>query len=274
MAYNAEAESENTPVNIFARLFLVIIMMTLLIASVIFVGWLNEPGNFPFKKVELVNRLENQESKELQKIAAKALNGGFFSLNVDAFRAELLDKLPWLKSISVRKIWPDKLLIEIAEHKPVVRWQSANGYQLLSQEGIIFAPVLSDTQKAKFNQMALFSGPETSAKKVLGKCFALNENLKRLDLIIKQCGMNKRRTWGLGLTGDVDIKLGKENISQQLERFIQVFSGKLKKYISAVEYVDLRYANGFSVKWNTDNALYDSLQNSLPKQLINKTLSN
>ena len=299
MAHNGALKSENKLVDIITRLFLVIIVIVLLASLVMFIDWLNKPGNFAFKKVELVNRLENQESRELQKIAAKALNGGFFSLNVDEFRAELLDKLPWVRSVSVRKIWPDKLLIEIAEYQPVVRWQSVDSgyvqqqtegslatdsYQLLSQDGIIFEPMLTDVQKDKFNMMALLSGPEISAKNVLTKCVEINKNIKKLGLGIKYCGMNKRRTWRLGLTSlsisasgitqndDMDIKLGKENIMHQLERFVQVFSGKLKRYLSSIEYVDLRYSNGFSVKWNTNNILQNSVQDTMQSSVHKSSL--
>ena len=273
MAYYDENNTEDKPVNILSRLFLIFFIMVFLTSSVMFVSWLNQPGNFPFKKVELVNRLENQESKELQKIAAKALNGGFFSLDVAEFRAELLNQLPWVKAVSVRKVWPNKLLVEITENKPVVRWLSAElkteHYQLLSEDGIVFEPELTDAQKLKFNSMALFSGPKVNAKKILNKCFEISNNLKKVDLGIKHCGMNKRRTWTLTLsTMDVkkehdknlDIKLGKEKIIQQLDRFIDVFSGKLKQYLSSIEYVDLRYSNGFSVKWNVTKTLDEPLQ--------------
>lgn len=276
MISNVEDKKENIQIAIFAKLLLVLTVITFILSLVISVNWLNKPGNFPFKKVELINQLENQESNELQLIAAKALNGGFFSLNVDEFRAELLDKLPWIKSVSVRKIWPDKLAVEITEYKPVVRWKlvdntvqkKTNDYQLLSQNGIAFKPKLTEKQKLKFNRMALFSGPELSEKKVLDKCFEINKNLKTLDLGIEHCGMNKRRTWRLVLlplattngANSIDIKLGKDNIIQKLERFIQIFSGKLKQYLNSVEYVDLRYSNGFSIKWNTSNTLQNIYQ--------------
>lgn len=279
MGDSGQEQSENKWTLIIGRLFLVLLVISLLTSSVMLVSWLNKPGNFPFKKVELVNRLENQESSELQIIAANALNGGFFSLDVDEFRSDLLSQLPWVQSVSVRKVWPNKLLVEIAEYKPVVRWVSAedllktargsslneiDNYQLLSQEGIIFAPKLTKMQKYKFNNMALLSGPKVSAKHVLKKCVEISKDLKKIDLAINHCGMNKRRTWKLSLTQNMDvnldIKLGKENILQPLEAFIEVFSGKLKPYLKSVEYADLRYSNGFSIKWNVRHELQDTLQ--------------
>jgi len=287
MAIDKYGKSDNNRAKIFTRLLLLLTSFAVIASFMMLFNWLNSPKNFPFKKVELVNSLKNQESSELQQIAAKALNGGFFSLDVDAFRAELLTTLPWVKSVSVRKIWPDKLLVEISEYKPIVRWHSVgalikaeNRYQLLSQDGVIFEPMLTAAQKVKFDKMALFSGPIMAVKKVLEKCLIMNESVKLLGLEIKQCGMNKRRTWALSLkpksllatdlnkknTIAMNIKLGKENIMQQLERFVQVFSGKLKQYLSSVEYADLRYSNGFSIKWIAEHGFDKGLHKTLQQQ--------
>ncbi|MCN4143563.1 MAG: FtsQ-type POTRA domain-containing protein [Thiohalomonas sp.] len=244
-------------------------------------SWLTKPGNFPFKKIELVNQLENQKSKELQRMTANVMNGGFFSLNVEQLRADLLAKLPWVKSVSVRKVWPDKLLLKIIEHKSVARWLSVeknsdlDETQLLSQNGIVFNPVLTDKQERQFAQMTLLMGTNSNAEKVLTNCVQINKKLKQLGLAVKECGMNERRSWKLklSLNNDLDLKLGKEKIIQKLERFINVFSGQLKQYLSSVESVDLRYSNGFSVKWIPAASITGALTNSLDNSLQNKALT-
>jgi len=213
------------------------------------------------------------------------LKGGFFSLNIDQLRADLLARLPWVTSVSIRKVWPDKLLIKIVEHKPVARWLSVGksdrkiGTQLLSEQGVAFTPQLTDKQKLKFSHMVLLTGTITNVKKILTNCVQINNQLKKLDIHIKQCGMNERRSWGikLALDNEVDIKLGKEKIMLQLERFSEVFSGQLKKYLSSIESADLRYANGFSIKWKAvevlDDKLTDTLDNSNKNSLQNKVLN-
>ncbi len=246
---------------------MMILVLTLL-TSWWLINWLNKPGNFSFKKIELINQLHNQESKELTSIAAKALNGGFFSLNIEQFKSEFLTQLPWVKSVAIRKIWPDKLLLEIVEHKPVARWLSVDKNmpetitQLLSQQGHIFTPDLSSRQKKKFMYMALLTGTKNNAQQVLKNCVQFNQQLKLLNSGIKQCGMNKRRSWRIKLFTDnnVAIKLGKKNITAHLERFIKAFSGPLKIYLKAVDIADLRYANGFSIKWKQVNLLPDTAQ--------------
>lgn len=281
MGNSEEKTTDVTKIKVLTTLLLLMIFVGLLTASWLFMSWLTKPGNFPFKKVELVNQLENQKSKELQRMTANVMNGGFFSLNVDQLRADLLAKLPWVKSVSVRKVWPDKLLLKIIEHKPVARWLSVeknsdlNETQLLSQNGIVFNPVLTDKQERQFAQMTLLTGTNSNAEKVLTNCVQINKKLKQLGLAVKQCGMNERRSWKLklSLNNDLDLKLGKEKIIQKLERFINVFSGQLKQYLSSIESVDLRYSNGFSVKWIPAASITGPLTNSLDNSLQNNALT-
>ncbi len=259
---------------VLAKLFIAMTLMLLLASFVVVFYWLNKPESFLFKKIELVNQLENQKADELQKVAEKSVEAGFFSLNVADFTQKLQYQLPWVKSVSVKKIWPNKLRIFIIEHKPIVRWISVEenknellsndliwvkNYQLLSDQAIVFRPNLTIKQKEKFSQLVLLFGTENSAKKVLSECLAMNKKLMTIGLGIQQCGINKRRTWSIILVlkngKNIDIKLGKDKIMQKLERFIKIFSGQLKTYINFAQYVDLRYSNGFSIKWNKHDYL-------------------
>ena len=246
---------------IILRIIMILLMAGLIAGAGFFINWLYSPGNFPIRKIELANKLENQGSRELQKVSAEAINGGFFSLNVEQFRNRLMQELPWVKSVSVRKVWPDKLLISIKEHTPVVRWQSVNRtstkgkkggdapYALLSSEGRVFRPKLTARQQAEFNKMALLKGTDENAQQIMQHCYAMNGYLQKINLSISQCGMNARRTWQLHLSNGIRVKLGKEQMLSRLQRFINSLDGALKKYIDRIAYADLRYSNGFSIKW-------------------------
>lgn len=262
MGNSKQGQSKNIIRTMVTKLFLFLTLIGLVVSTWMFISWLNKPGNFPIKKVELINKLENQGSRELQKVAANALNGGFFSLNVELFRTELLTHLPWVKNVSVRKMWPDKLLIEIIEHKPVVRWLSTqkdknskagSKMDLLSNEGVVFTPKLTEEQKKRFSSWALFNGPINSAGMILKYCVQMNEQLKQLDLSLVRCGMNERRSWVINLNNNMTVKLGKEDVMQKLNRFISVFMNQLKQYLDVVDSADLRYANGFTIQWNSEN---------------------
>ena len=269
--------SSFSTIELWINFLLFLVILGLLSSSWLFVHWLHKPENFPFKKVMLVTQLENQKSEELQKVTISSLNGGFFSLNVDDLRIQLLKRLPWIQLVSVRKVWPDKLVIDIVEHHPIARWLSVEQtdkeysiFQLLSKEGVIFNPLLSTQQEKKFAKMILLTGSANNAEKILAQCVQFSKKLQELNLALRQCGVNKRRSWQLKIflktvdnqelfENDIEIKLGKKNVVQHFERFTQTFSGQLKNYIMSIIMVDLRYSNGFSVKWKPVNILLDTV---------------
>ena len=127
-----------------------------------------------------------------------------------------------------------------------------NEMELLSRDGIVFSPELSEKQRKKFNGLAVLTGPEMSTKNILETCFSINENLKPLKTRVKQCGMNGRRSWLITLKNGIIIKLGKDNVMQNLTQYIDVFSGQLSQYFEKIDYADLRFSNGFSVKWKVE----------------------
>jgi len=210
-----------------------------------------------------VNKLENQQKDELLTVVAEHLNGGFFSLEIEKFSRQLTEKLAWIKSVSVKKVWPDKLQLTIIEYTPVVRWQSVNivgtgktnsQSSLISQYGVIFKPELTQAQQKKFNSMVVLTGSDDSAGKVLLQCMEINKQLKQLALGIKHCGMNNRRSWTTTMVlkdgQNVTLKLGKREVMKKLTGFIDIFSGRLKRYLALIDYADLRYSNGFTIFWN------------------------
>ena len=229
------------------------------------VQWLYTTGNFPIRKVELVNQLKHQKSTELQRAAANAIDGGFFSMNVDAFREELL-LLPWVKNVSVRKVWPDKLLVAITERTPIVRWASVDAQSmnqtsnkatdkntgrqiLLSEEGVVFTPEVTQQQQVNFSKLSLFSGPHKSADKVLKQCMQFRQIVNTMNTKIERCSMDARHAWEIELATRLVLNLGKNDVIDRLQRFVNVFSQQLDQYLQYVAYADLRYSNGFSVKW-------------------------
>ena len=251
--------------------FIAVIAIVVIAAGWFAVKWFYAPGNFPIRKIELVKQLKHQKSDELQQVAANAIDGGFFSMNVDVFREKLL-LLPWVENVSVRKVWPNKLLVSITERTPASRWlsldeqrmnnKSINNMQelnthwkaLLSNEGVIFSPEITQSQRTKFMNLPLFSGPNKSAHKVLQQCIAFLKIIKSMDITMQHCAMDARHAWKIELASSLIVNLGKYEVMKRLQRFVDVFSQQLNEYLPYVRYADLRYSNGFSVKWNSDLA--------------------
>ena len=67
--------------------------------------------------------------------------------------------------------------------------------------------------------------------------------------------MDERGAWILKLSTGQEIRLGRRDVEQRLERFFDVAAPALAPEMQRVEYIDLRYTNGFSVGWFDDPAI-------------------
>ena len=67
--------------------------------------------------------------------------------------------------------------------------------------------------------------------------------------------MDARGAWQMELAGGQEIRLGRRNLQQRVDRFFQVVVPVLATEMQQVNYIDLRYTNGFSVGWSDQMAL-------------------
>ena len=88
-----------------------------------------------------------------------------------------------------------------------------------------------------------------------GREMALWNEFNRLGSLLQPTGLrvvalreDQRGSQVLVLEHGLTLRLGREDVEKRLQRFLDVFDKTLAKRIGEVEEVDLRYANGFSVR--------------------------
>jgi cell division protein FtsQ len=68
----------------------------------------------PITSVRIAGEFINVSRAEMQQLMDKFLPSGFFELDVAAVRREA-QGIPWVRRISVRRIWPDSLHVAVVE---------------------------------------------------------------------------------------------------------------------------------------------------------------
>ncbi|HKU69542.1 MAG TPA: cell division protein FtsQ/DivIB, partial [Burkholderiales bacterium] len=63
-----------------------------------------------------------------------------------------------------------------------------------------------------------------------------------------QVQVNARRAWQLKLHNGLTLELGREDIEARLSRFVALHDRTIGRLERRIDYVDLRYANGFAVR--------------------------
>ena len=200
--------------------------------------WMLLPQHFPVTRIDLKGNLERTSKAQLE-AALPRISGNFFAADLAEVRASV-ERLPWVRHVAVRRVWPGRLEISIEEHVALARWGTGDEMSaLVNTHGERFA--------AKTDQaLPLFIGPAGTQAEVARRYARFNEIVAPLGTRIERVALSARHAWQLRLANGLHLALGRDAdlAENRLRRFVEVYPTVNNKN----EYVDLRYPNGFAVR--------------------------
>ncbi len=197
----------------------------------------------PVENVQIEGAFVYLSRNDIQRQLSEALTGDYFTVDIEAVRASLLE-LPWVQDASIRRQWPSSLQVRIVERQPVAYWSND---ALLSDRGELFRPKQIDRNM----QIPAIRGPEGLHHKVWGFLVKLHTEFASLGLSVNELKLDERRSWSMLLSNGVELRLGRNDTERRIERFVRVFSMRNAPKIDGIKYIDLRYPNGFAMKSRT-----------------------
>ncbi len=215
-------------------------LMAVLVTTVIVAGslWMMKPATLPIKQVHIEGEFLRLDTNRMQELVSDKVRGGFFNINVAAIRNTLM-ALPWVKEVSVHRIWPDGLRVVVNEQTAVVKWNETG---LLNDQGHYFAP-----EKDSFpNGLPVLEGPEDSQELLLKRLKLLKQFY---GLSVVRLRLNERRAWQFQLDSGLSVVLGRKDFESRIDRFVHVVIKNMGEKLSQAREIDMRYTNGFAVRW-------------------------
>jgi cell division protein FtsQ len=198
----------------------------------------------PISSVRIAGEFVNVSRQALQQVVNEFLPSGFFELDVEAVR-QAAREIPWIRRISVRRVWPDSMHVAVVERIAVARW---NKVSLLEADGTRFVPGVTSLNQAYVG----LSGPPGTEQRVLAQYARLALVVSALNASVERLALDKRGTWQVGLDNGLELKLGYEDDLESTGQTIALLPQILGERYDAAERIDLRYSNGFAVRWRND----------------------
>lgn len=196
-----------------------------------------QSGLFPLRTVNIDGDLRYLKRDQVQLVVDKTMSGGFFTVNLPLIH-HTFEQLAWVKEVRVRRRWPDKVDVNITEHKPLAKWGTSG---IVSDQGVLFYGAISEA-------LPVFIGPDNRAKEVAQAYEKYSQMLKKANLAIKQLQLTKRNAWQMVTNNGITIELGRTNMDVRMGKFIRAYNKHLVKLNRKIAYVDLRYPNGFAIR--------------------------
>ena len=199
---------------------------------------------FPIHEIVLTGNKHLTDS-ELKAMTGTKPGDSLFELSTRKVSDRLL-KSPWIKAVSIRKGYPDKVWVKVYEAAPFAILQKDGGAFLIDETGSLldkidstvpFLPVIavSNVRNAENLTEAL-----KLARVLKGKGLATERN--RVEVIAKKDPEDMAV-----VIDDLVIKVGSGDYKQKIERLFDA-EKEIEKRAIAVDYVDLRFANKVVVK--------------------------
>lgn len=204
-------------------------------------GWF-AADRWPVTRLVVQAEFKHVSAEQVRAAVLPRLGKGFFALDLDSVQ-KAVAALPWVESVEASKRWPDTLLLRVYEREPFAHW---NDRQLISRQGKVF-----DAPDANVDpKLPQLRGPDDRLAEVVSFYADVRKAFAGTHLAITGVALTERGSWSLTTDSGAQIVLGdREQAGRRLRRFLDVYPQVAAGHGDGFVYADLRYTNGFAVKW-------------------------
>lgn len=203
-------------------------------------GWFAS-SSWPIRTLTVHAEYDHVGAREIRATVLPYIGKGFFATRLDQVQ-DALDALPWVATAEARKRWPDTLVITVRERQPFAHW---NADKLVDRRGQLFT-VPGAAQVAGLPHL---SGPQGRLADVVHFYMDVSRKLAAVGLQVTGTHLDSRGGWSLDLADGARLVIGRADPAQRLARFIRVYPELAGTHQQHFAYADLRYTNGFAVRW-------------------------
>jgi cell division protein FtsQ len=170
-----------------------------------------------------------------------ALASGSSTLTFDAQKAQA--RLNWLRAVdavTVRKIYPNQIVVEIVEKEPLLRWRMGDAVYLVDHEGTAIA---KDT--GAYADLPLVVGPGANDDAlIMINILARHELLKKDLAALSRIG---DRRWDLIYYTGLRVQLPEQGVAQALDR-LETYQRDTQILDRDVTLIDMRVPGVLALK--------------------------
>ena len=239
--------------NAAALLFSLIAAALLLIAAA---RWIAQRPAFDFKRIEVRaaamadggdGEMRHVTVASLRAALAGKLRGNYFTMRIEDVRRQL-EAVPWVAQASVRRVWPDRLVVTFTEHQALGTWGEG---RLLSDAGVLFVANVAEAEV--FGPLPEFAGPDDAARDVATRYREFAAQLAPLSLSVDGVEVSDRRSWSVLASADgttTRLELGRDDtpeaVARRMSDVVAAYPLMTARAGGMPERIDARYANGIA----------------------------
>lgn len=200
----------------------------------------------PIQRVVVNGEFERVSADQFDAVLRAYIGKGFLAANLDRVQARVAS-IPWVATARISRRWPDTLVVTVTEEQPAARWGEDG---LLNAQGRLFVEHASHVPA----ELPRLNGPPGSESQVAARYVAIQEQMVQRGLGVVALDLDQRGDWSFQLTNGIQVRLGAVSVDERLHEFFQALDRVIAPRAEEIQYVDMRYTNGFAVGWKQEQA--------------------
>jgi len=226
-------------------------VLAVALAAVGAAAWTAQRPRFDIRRIVVLGDAQHVSEQALRQAIAGRLAGNYFTIGLaDAQR--VFETVPWVARASIRRVWPDRLVVTLTEHRPIGVWSDG---RLLSDAGILFEanPAEAEATAAESGRPALveFSGPARIAAEAAMRLREFEPELARCGLAVAAIEISDRAGWSVQARNGPRLVLGRDEpagaLRERLAAVASVYPTLVARIGAPPLRIDARYPNGLAV---------------------------
>lgn len=236
-------EALSAPLRLRSFVFGMVSLLVVLVG-----GWnlLRAHSSPHVEQLQIEGPLLRVSSAEVRAALQPLLEQEFLALDLNQAR-EHLSAIPWVARSRIERIWPGTLRVVIWEREPFARW---NAEEVLDHEAQAFKPAPHEIPPG----LVQLGGVPGREREVMAGYQQLAAKLASTPFALSSLRQDARGEWTARTVGGIELRLGQDAAEEKVPVLLGSVLNKLSDDLLQVEYIDLRYTNGFAVGWRTEPA--------------------
>ena len=207
----------------------------------------------PVSRVTLSGDFKHLNEQAVQEHLEPYIGVGFLNTDLRELKGHI-EKLAWVHSATVKRVWPGEFYVQIEEQVPVSYWNE-NG--LLNAQGELFTPQYMDKTWPLPVLRSKANKDQQERQEILNLLAYIQNELAVFKLQIVSLEQGLRGDWVLQLDNGIKVILGKvdllsnelRSLDNKLERVGKLLMNEAVVKIETIQSLDTRYPNGIAVEW-------------------------
>ena len=196
----------------------------------------------PIESIAVAGRFQRVAPVDVERVVKGQLAGkGLLTVDLAAVR-RAIHTLPWVDAVSVERAFPRGLSVLVVEQSAAARWGERG---LLNVRGELFA---TDERHIP-PELARLQGPQGKESQVAQRYLAAEGRLLQAGMRLSALRLDERGAWEFDLTNGVTVRLGRRQVDERFEKFVNTALKLVSQRGDDIAYVDMRYTNGFAIGW-------------------------